>query len=501
MVGSCGPPVERREVVVVGTGFGGLAALIRLRGQGHDVLAVEQADRIGGTWRDNSYPGAGCDVPSSLYSYSFAPNPDWSARYAGQAEILDYLRRTADRFSATRSIRLGTRLLRGDWDEDERRWRLETSTGPISARWLVAAGGTLHEPAWPDLPGLDTFRGTVFHSSRWRHDHDLRGRRVAVVGSGASALQFVPRIAPRVRRLVLFQRSPQWVLPRFDRSVTGLERRLFRRFPAAQRVARLGVYLAAEAVALGVRHRWLRPQLTWLARRNLRRTVTDPALRARLLPSEDIGCRRLLRSNTWYPTLTRPDVTVAGDVREVRPGSVVDGDGREHAVDTLILATGFHAAEPPVFRLLHGADGASLAERFAATGARAHLGTTVAGAPNLFLLAGPNSTVQTSSVTVLEAQVDHVAAALSAARDVGADRVEVRPEVARAGEQEVRRRLVDTVWASGCRAWYLDRRGRNTTNWPGTTTELRRRLRRFDLASYLFDRTEREPSEVGPRDR
>lgn len=484
--GSWGPPVERREVVVVGSGFGGLAALIRLRGQGHDVLVVEQADAIGGTWRDNSYPGAGCDVPSSLYSYSFAPNPDWSTRYAGQAEILDYLRRTADRFAATRSIRFGTRLLRGDWDEHERRWRLQTSSGPISARWLVSAGGTLHEPARPDLPGLDSFRGTVFHSSRWDHDHDLRGRRVAVVGSGASALQFVPRIAPQVRRLVLLQRSAQWVLPRFDRSVTGTEHRLFRRVPTAQRVVRLGVYLAAEAVALGVRHRWLRPPLTWLARHNLRRTVTDPALRARLLPSEDIGCRRLLRSNTWYPTLVRRNVTVAGGVREVRPGSVVDDDGREHAVDTLILATGFHAAEPPMFRLLHGSDGASLAERFAATGARAHLGTTVAGMPNLFLLAGPNSNVQTSSVTVLEAQVDHVAAALSAARDVGADRVEVHPEVARAVEREVRRRLVDTVWATGCRAWYLDRRGRNTTNWPGTTTELRRRLRRFDLASYLF---------------
>jgi cation diffusion facilitator CzcD-associated flavoprotein CzcO len=495
--GSCGPPVEQREVVVVGTGFGGLAALIRLRARGHDVLAVEQADGIGGTWRDNSYPGAGCDVPSSLYSYSFAPNPDWSARYAGQAEILDYLHRTADRFSATRSIRFGTRLVRGDWDERTRRWRLQTSTGPISARWLVAAGGTLHEPAWPDLPGLDTFRGTVFHSSRWDHGHDLRGRRVAVVGSGASALQFVPRIAPQVRRLVLLQRSAQWVLPRFDRSVTGVERRLFRRVPTAQRAVRLGVYLAAEAVALGVRHRWLRPPLTWLARRNLRRGVPDPVLRERLLPAEDIGCRRLLRSNTWYPTLARPHVAVAGDVREVRPGSVVDGDGREHPVDTLILATGFRAAEPPIYQLLHGADGASLAERFAATGARAHLGTTVAGTPNLFLLAGPNSNVQTSSVTVLEAQVDHVAAALSAARELGADRVEVHPEVAREGEQEVRRRLVDTVWATGCRAWYLDRRGRNTTNWPGTTTELRRRLRRFDPAGYLYGRGGPAPAGLG----
>ena len=407
-------------------------------------------------------------MPSALYSYSYAPNPDWSARYAGQAEILDYLRRTAESHAATRSIRFGTRLLRGDWDEDDRRWRLETSTGPVSARWLVAAGGTLHEPAWPDLPGLDTFRGRVFHSSRWDHGHQLRGRRVAVVGSGASALQFVPRIAPQVRRLVLLQRSAQWVLPRFDRSVTAVERRVFRLFPPAQR----------------------------LARRHLRRSVADPELRARLLPAEDIGCRRLLRSNDWYPTLARPDVTVAGDVREVRPGSVVDGEGQEHPVDTLILATGFHAAEPPIYRLLHGADGTSLAERFAATGARAHLGTAVAGTPNLFLLAGPNSNVQTSSVTVLEAQVDHVAAALAAARDRGADRVEVHPEVARAGEREVRRRLVDTVWATGCRAWYLDRRGRNTTNWPGTTTELRRRLRRFDPAGYLFGRA---PAVDGPR--
>jgi cation diffusion facilitator CzcD-associated flavoprotein CzcO len=477
--------VSPHEVVVIGAGVGGIAAAARLREQGHEVVVLEAAAELGGTWRANSYPGAGCDVPSALYSLAAAPNPDWTRHYAGRDEILAYLREAADRLGVTPLVRCSTRVLRVDRDEARRCWRLVTTTGMLEARWVVAACGPLHEPVRPDLPGLEAFRGAVFHSSAWDHDRDLRGRRVAVVGSGASALQLVPRIAAQVEHLVVLQRTPQWVLPRYDRAVPPLERRLYRRFPLLQRLVRAGVFVAAEAMAVAARRPWLLTPLRRLAARHLRRQVPDPALRARLQPPDRFGCRRLLVSDDWYPTLGQPHVTVAdGNVREVRPHAVVDGTGREHAVDTIVLATGFRAADPPVARLLHDAAGRSMASHFAARGTRAHLGTTVAGFPNLFLLAGPNSLVYSSLIAVMEAQVEHVVATLAHAREQGADRIEVSPAAEDAFAAEVTARLDGAIWSSGCRSWYLDGQGRNTTVWPGTTTELRRRLRRFDPAAH-----------------
>lgn len=357
---------------MIGAGFGGIAAAAKLLESGfRDVVVFEEADELGGTWRENTYPGCACDVPSALYSYSFAPNPDWTRMYAGNAEIHDYLRRTADDLGVTGLIRFGTKVESAHWDDLDLTWRLETSAGAVTARWVVAACGPLHRPSMPDIAGIDTFEGTLFHSARGNHDHDLRGRRVAVLGTGASAIQFVPEIQPLVDSLTVFQRTAQWVLPKPDRQVGDRERALYRRLPGAQRVMRRLTHLVFEAGTYGVRHPLVLRPLEWVSTAHMRRHITDPALRRRVTVSTAMGCKRILLSNRWYQTLARPNVRVVdGDVRQIRPHSIVDGEGVEHEVDTLILATGYHAASPPVAELFHDARGRSMSAHFAEDGGR-----------------------------------------------------------------------------------------------------------------------------------
>lgn len=478
--------VETFDVAIIGSGFGGIAAAARLRQSGvSNLVVLEEASSLGGTWRENTYPGCACDVPSTLYSLSYAPNPDWTRMYAGHTEIETYLRRTAKDLGIDQLIRFNTRLDRGRWSESESCWELDTSAGPLRAKWVVAGCGPLHHPVMPDLPGLDRFKGTVFHSARWNHDHDLTGRRVAVLGTGASAIQFVPQIQPRVDELVLLQRTAQWVLPKPDRKIGQLERTLYRRLPAAQRVARQLTHAAFEFGTFGVRHPWLLRPLERLARANMHRHIKDPDLRRRMSVRYAMGCKRILLSNSWFQALAQPNVTVRdGRVREVRATSIVDGEGTEHQIDTLILATGYHASSPPVADLFYDADGISMAKRFAASGARAYLGTTVTGFPNLFLLTGPNSFVYSSIVDVIEAQVDHIAQALAFARNHKIARLEISADVEAAFNDELQKALSKTVWASGCSSWFLDFEGRNTTMWPWSTAEFRRRTRRFDPAAY-----------------
>ena len=489
--GLAGPHHVR--VAVVGAGFGGLAAAIQLRRRGYaDFLVFERADRLGGTWRDNTYPGCACDVPSHLYSFSFALNPAWSRTFSPQAEIWDYLEDCATRFGVRPHLRLGHDVHAATWDERERRWRVDTSGGTYTADVLVAAAGPLAEPAVPTLPGLATFAGTVFHSARWRHDHDLTGRRVAVVGTGASAAQFVPEIAPKVATLHLFQRTAPWVMPRRDRAFTAAEHRLYRAVPAAQRLARTGVYWTRQLLALLFLHPRLMRLANRAALRHLRRSVPDPDLRAKLTPSYLLGCKRIVVSSDYLPALTRDNVRVVTEgIREVRPHGMVTVDGATHDVDTIIFGTGFHVTDMPIAERIRGRDGRTLAGSWQGS-PNAYLGMTVHGFPNLFLLLGPNTGLgHTSVVFMIEAQVRYLLSALSYLDRTGVDAVEPRAEAQAAFVSTVDGRMAHTVWLrGGCHSWYLDATGRNSTIWPGFTFRYRQRLHRFDPSAY------RIPAEV-----
>ncbi len=477
------------RVAIVGAGFGGLGAAIRLLQDGErDLVILEKADDIGGTWRDNTYPGCACDVPSVLYSYSFAPNPQWSRSFSGQQEIWDYLRGCVERFNLRPFLRLGVELLDAAWDDTAQRWSIRTSDGELTADVLVAATGPLCEPRIPDLPGLESFEGAVFHSARWRHDLDLTGRAVAVVGTGASAIQFVPRIAPEVERLVVFQRTPPWIVPRSDRALSRWEHAAYKRFPVLQRIARTAVYLSRELLVFGMLH----PRIARLQQRigetHLRRQVPDPQLRARLTPDYAMGCKRILISSDYLPALSRDNVRLeTHEVVQVLPQGVVGADGTEHAVDTIVLGTGFHVTDQPIADRVIGRDGRTLAEHWQGS-PQAYDTVTVTGFPNFFLVLGPNSGLGHNSVVVMaEAAISHLVAALRHLRRTGAAALEPSPAAQSAFVREVDRRMRGSVWtAGGCRSWYLDRTGRNSTLWPGFTIPFRRRLRALVADDYLL---------------
>ncbi len=475
------------RVAIVGAGFSGLGMAIGLKRAGiDDFVVLERAAEGGGTWRDNTYPGCACDVQSDLYSFSFLPHPDWRRRYSPWSEIQAYLRRCAERFGIGPHTLWDHELRDARWDDEARRWRIATTAGPRTADVLILGAGPLSEPAIPALPGLDRFAGTTFHSARWDHEHDLTGERVAVIGTGASAVQFVPRIQPRVGRLTLFQRTPPWVVPRLDRPISGRRRALYRALPLAQRLVRAAIYWQRERGALALVYR---PRMMAEAERvalaHLAAQVPDPALRAKLTPDYRMGCKRILLSDDFYPALTRDNVEVVTErIREVRPAGIVTEDGAERAIDTIIFATGFHVTDAPYAGRVRGRHGRSLADAWR-DGPRAYLGAAVAGFPNLFLLLGPNTGLGHSSmVFMVESQVAYIRDCLRLMDRRGLASVEVRPEVEERHNEALQRRLRRTVWASGCASWYLDARGRNTTLWPGFTWEYRLRTRRFDPASY-----------------
>ncbi|HEV7772086.1 MAG TPA: NAD(P)/FAD-dependent oxidoreductase [Conexibacter sp.] len=476
------------HVAIIGGGLSGVGAAIMLRRAGiGDVVVLERADEVGGTWRDNTYPGCACDVPSALYSFSFAPNPDWGRLYAGQPEIREYARRIARKHGADEHVVTGADVLDARWDDGAQRWRIETTRGSWSARAVISATGPWSEPVLPDVPGLDTFEGTIFHSSRWNHDHALDGERVAVIGTGASAVQFVPKIQPEVEQLTVFQRTAQWVLPKLDRRVTAAEQALYRRVPLTQRALREAMYYTFELAGFAERNPRAMGGFQRIARRHLERSVTDPTLRAALTPDHTLGCKRILFSNEWYRALTQPNVElVPHAVTEVRAGGLVGADGVERPVDTLILGTGFGITEMPIAGRVTGRDGRTLDETWdgSPTG---HLGTVVSGFPNFFMILGPNvGNGHTSATVLIEMQVEFAIGALKRMERDGIASADVRPAVQDAFNEEVQRRLRGTVWnAGGCRSYYLDRNGRNSTIYPGSTLELRRRMQ-FEPTDYAL---------------
>ncbi|GIH09553.1 Baeyer-Villiger monooxygenase [Rhizocola hellebori] len=475
------------DVAVIGAGFGGLGAAIRMRQKGlTDFVVFDKAEEIGGTWRDNTYPGCACDVPSHLYSYSFALNPKWTDTFSGQREIWDYLLRCVDRYKVRPHLRLGHLIEEMSWEEAAQRWVITTSQGVYRARVVILATGPLSEPATPDIPGLESFTGTVFHSARWRHDHDLSGRQVAVIGTGASAIQFVPQIQPVVGKLRLFQRTPPWVMPRRSRRVSKAEHAIYRYVPGAQRLMRSLLYWAREGQGIGFFHPRINRMGQRIAELHLRSQVKDPVLRAKLTPSYVMGCKRVLLSNDYLPSLTKDnvDVITSGIVR-VTPNGVVTADGVEHPADTIILGTGFRVTDMPVMHHVRGREGQTLAQAWTPT-MRAYLGTTVAGFPNLFFLLGPNTGLgHTSVVLMMESQLRQVLKALEYMRRTGVTAIEPTPQAQQRDSAEVDRKMAGTVWATGgCNSWYLDSTGRNSTLWPGFATTFRLRLRRFRPHDY-----------------
>lgn len=480
------------RVAIIGAGFGGIGTAIKLREAGAtDVAIFDRGDRVGGTWRENTYPGAACDVPSHLYSFSFEPRPDWSRRFPPQHEVLEYLEHCVEKHGLASCLRLGTEVRAARFDAARGTWTLELGDGATHEADVVVAGtGQLSRPAYPLLPGIDAFEGVAFHSGHWRHDHDLRGRDVAVIGTGASAIQFVPAIAPEVRRLTVFQRSAPYVIPKMDREYGPVHHRLFASTPLP-RLARLGFYAYFEGITpgfIGTRPRAMLPlRLSYEAL--LRAQVRDPALRAKLKPDYAMGCKRVLVSNDWYPALTRPNVTVVTErIREVVADGVIGDDGRHHPADTIVYGTGFAANDFLAPMEVRGLDGRDLNETWR-EGAEAYLGMTVAGFPNLFILYGPNTNLGSGSIIyMLESQIRYVVDAVRRLEREGGAWLDVKPEAQRAFSREVEERMRATVWQTGCASWYVTQAGRNTNNWPGHMLEYRRRTRRLRPRDYRLAR-------------
>lgn len=486
---SAGEAVREARVLIVGAGVSGMTAAIALQRAGvpdDEVVIVDAGSEVGGTWRDNTYPGCACDVPSILYSFSFAQNPDWTRQFARQPEIQEYVRGVARRFGLDRRIDFNVEAGAGHWDESAQRWIVETSAGTIRAQFVIAAAGPLYEPRLPAVPGLDGFEGAAFHSARWDHTVDLTGKDVVVVGSGASAIQIVPKIQPQVGRLTMLQRTPAWVLPRPDRRIPKLERWLYRRVPGLQNFVRQCFRIVLEGQQLGQRHPRVMQQAQKLGLWNLRRQVSDPALREALTPQFTLGCKRLMMSNTYYPALTAPNSTVVpAALQEVRARSVIAADGTEHPADVIVFATGFHVTDPPIAGQVRGRSGLPLAEVWGES-PQAYLGTVAPDVPNAFLMVGPNlGNGHTSVFLPVEAQAGWIAQAVTTARSQGIEAIEVRPEVHRDWNARVQEALQGTVWnAGGCASYYLDAAGRNSTIYPWTTYDLERRTRRFRLEDF-----------------
>ncbi|MFI7633342.1 flavin-containing monooxygenase [Nonomuraea sp. NPDC049400] len=460
------------SVAIIGAGFGGLCMAIQLERAGiRSYTVFEKADGLGGTWRDNSYPGAGCDIPSHLYSYSFEKYASWTRRYPEQPEILGYLEHCADKYDVRRKIRFGAEVRQAVFDGT--RWQLTIGDRTEAFDVVVMAVGQLNRPRLPDIPGISDFEGASFHSARWNHDHALTGRRVAVIGNGSSAAQFIPRIAEQAGHLYVFQRTPNWVIPKPDAAFGPLTRLAFRFVPGLQRAYREWIYRYAEATLYpALAQGWSADLLRKRALRHLRDQVPDPALRAKLTPGYPPGCKRVVIDSTFYPALTRSNVDVVTDrIARITPKGVETAEG-PYEVDTIVYATGFKSTEFLAPMELLGRDGRTLEEQWKG-GAEAYLGISMPSFPNLFLLYGPNTNLGHNSIVfMIECQVRHIMSCLPHLSAGGP--IEVRPEVMAAWRRQLDAAMTRMVWGGGCQSWYKTPEGRVTNNWPGTTTLYRR---------------------------
>ena len=476
-----------RSIAIVGGGFGGVGAAVILRRAGYsDVTVFERGERVGGVWHHNTYPGAACDVPSHLYEFSFAPNPRWSRRYAPQEEIQRYLEGVASDHGVLERVRTGTEVSEARWDDARGRWVLQTSAGEHEADVLLTACGQLSVPKKPQIDGLESFAGPVFHTAEWRHDVELAGRRVAVMGTGCSAIQTVPQIQPQVAQLDVYQRSPGWTFPKMDHPYSERAQQLFTRYPLLQKLDRASIFAFMELGAIGMtRHRWMLAPFRVAARSQINRAIKDPELRRKVTPSDEIGCKRLMLTDDWYETLTRANVELVTErIAQVAPAGIRTADGAERPTDVIVLATGFqtHGFVAPME--IVGESGRTLAEEWGGL-PRAYLGMSVPSFPNMFLLYGPNTNGGTGSVIyVIEAGMAHVVAALRELDRARAGRITVRREAAEQFDSELRMALRDTVWHTGCNSWYIDENGNDPNQWPWLWSTYRRRTATIDPPAY-----------------
>lgn len=475
------------ETIIIGSGFSGLGMAIQLKQAGrHSFIVLEKADDIGGTWRDNTYPGCACDVPSHMYSFSFERKPDWSRMYSTQPEILAYLKHCVRKHDLGPHIRLRAEMRDAVFDEARNIWNVSMTDGrSLTTRFLVSALGALSRPAYPHLPGIERFKGKAFHSAEWDHCYDLAGKRVAVIGTGASAVQFIPQIAPHVSHLAVFQRTPVWVLPKMDRPISPRERALYERVPGAMGAFRNLIYWRQEFTALGFLHPKLMKRAEELALRHVRRQISDPALREKVTPRYTLGCKRVLISNDYFPALARPNVQLVTDgVAEITERGIIDLSGAQHPVDAIIYGTGFRVTDllSPVHII--GRNGADLNDAWR-NGPEAFLGLMAAGYPNLFLLLGPNTGLGHNSVVFMaEQQIRHALRCMNMVRKQKKTSIEVDAGAQVRFNRDIQRKLQTTVWASGCKSWYLNENGKNVTLWPGFTFEYWRRMKKIDVRDY-----------------
>ena len=488
----------RTQVAIIGAGFGGLCMAIKLREAGQDDFVIlEKGADVGGTWRDNSYPGAACDVQSHMYSYSFNGNPNWSKRYSSWREIQEYILATTEKYALRPFIRFQTSLIGARYDAATALWHLQTDRGlQVVCRHFVLASGPLHVPQIPKIPGLARFKGRVFHSAQWDHDYDLNDKNVVSIGTGGSAIQFAPEIAPRVRRLHIFQRTPAWVIPRDERAYTQIEKQAFARLPFLRKLHRARLYWSNESRVWPIFHPSLArvggEALKWW----IRWSVKDPQVAAALIPDYTLGCKRVLISNKWYPMFNRDNVElVTAGIREIKEHSIVTDDGQERAADCIILATGF-VVDPRIYMQgmsCHGLPGHDLLRDWQDQ-VEAYYGVSVAGYPNMFQLVGPNSALGHNSIIfMIECQVHYILNCMKLLEQSGADSIDVQPQAQAAFNEEVQKALRGTVWSSGCVSWYTDSQGKNYTIWPWSTWRYWLRTRELKRADFILAKATGEP--------
>lgn len=472
---------------IVGAGISGIAAAIRLQKVGYNNFKIiEKASRVGGTWRENTYPGCGCDVPSALYSYSFAPSAKWSHLFARQPEILNYLEEVSENFNIKSLIEFNTSLDNAHWDDNRHLWVLDTNKGQYLSKTLICATGPITEPQTPRLEGLDTFTGEMFHSAKWNHDYDLTGKRIAVIGTGASAIQFVPQIQPLAKELYVFQRTAPWVLPKPDINLNDWGKSIIAKYPAIQQTWRNSVAQSLNAINFGLRNPVALKPLNVIGKQLLKLQVKDPVLRKAVTPAFTVGCKRILFANNYYPALQAANTSlIPHGLVKVEGNTVVAANGARHEVDVIIWGTGFEVSHPPIGKKLHNVNGERLSDLWKDTSPEAYLGTNMTNVPNAFLMLGPNVLVYDSFIGLAEAQLDYIVDGLLQIKDQGISKLTIKPTVLREHNDQVQKHLQTTVFNSGgCKSYYLDANGKNFAAWPWSLKVLRQRLSKLDLANY-----------------
>lgn len=486
------PSVQNSDVhiydtIVVGAGISGIAAAYKMNQAGyHDYVVLEKADRVGGTWRDNNYPGCGCDVPSALYSFSFSPSHKWSHLFAKQPEILSYLEDVAEKFDLNKKIEFNNELVSAKWDQENSLWKLETSKGLYQAKTVMFTTGPITEPSLPKIKGIETFKGEMFHSARWNHDYDLKGKRVAVIGTGASAIQFIPQVQPLAKELIVFQRTAPWVLPKADMDLNDTAKGVIKRFPVIQKTWRNSIAQILNGINFGLRNPKTLKPVNALSRQLLKLQIKDEQLRKDVTPNFDIGCKRLLFANNYYPALQQDNVSlIPHGLVEIDGNTVISANGERHEVDVIILGTGFEVSHPPIGKRVYDVDGKLLADRWKDSSPEAYLGTSIEGLPNAFLVLGPNILVYDSFIGIAEAQIGYIVDGLVKMKSQEIKQLVIKKEVIAKHNHLVQKHLKTTVFnAGGCKSYYLDANGRNFAAWPWSLKELRSRLKKMDLDHY-----------------